>query len=176
MEIFIICLQIFLFRIIDVSLGVLRITLNVKKKPFFASVVGFFEVLIWFLIVRNALTADTGSLYITFAYALGFATGTYIGGILSKKLIKTQIGVHAITSSQNKEMLLKIRESGFPATVIEAHGNREEKRKRYLLIFKINSSEYKPLKELLLSLDEHAFIYVDELQGSVNGTFHGKKK
>ena len=59
--------------------------MSVKNNNFIASVIGFFEVTIWFLIVKEALNTNDNSLFIIFSYALGFSTGTYIGGILSNK-------------------------------------------------------------------------------------------
>ena len=83
----ILCLEIFLVRIIDVSLGTIRTIFSVKGKSLVASLIGFIEVTIWFLIVREALNTDSNSIWVTLSYAGGFATGTYIGGMLSKKFI-----------------------------------------------------------------------------------------
>ena len=77
------CLKIFLVRIVDVTLGTTRTMFTVKGKRLIASLIGFFEVLIWFLIVREALQTEDKSILIAISYALGFATGTYIGGFIS---------------------------------------------------------------------------------------------
>lgn len=175
MAILMLCLQIFFFRIIDVSLGVMRTILSVKRKPFFASMVGFVEVLIWFLIVRSALSADVDNLFIAFAFALGFATGTFIGGLLAKRFIRSNINVQVITSSRDEAFIRAIRTNGFPATVIEASGSGEERSKRYLLFIEIKSGDYKKLKQLVLGLDPRAFIFVNELTSSINGFFYEKK-
>jgi|LGVF01.2.fsa_nt_gb uncharacterized protein YebE (UPF0316 family) len=175
MVILILCLQIFFFRILDVSLGVMRTILSVKRMPFLASMIGFFEVLVWFLIVKNALSTDVGGIFVALAYASGFATGTYIGGMLAKRFIKTKINVQIITSSKNENILNEIRAHGFPATVLEARGNTEEKRQRYFIFIEIKSSNFNKLKELVLALDDRSFMFVNELTNSVNGVFYNRK-
>ena len=51
MELLILCLKVFLVRILDVSLGTMRTIVMVKGKTLIASLIGFVELLIWFLIV-----------------------------------------------------------------------------------------------------------------------------
>ena len=58
------CKKIFFVRIIDVSLGTIRTIMTVKNKRFIAAFIGFFEVLIWFLIVRKALDKNDSQILI----------------------------------------------------------------------------------------------------------------
>ena len=68
MELFILCIKIFFVRILDVSLGTLRTMITVKGKMFYASLIGFVEILIWFLIVREALNTDNTSIFVALSY------------------------------------------------------------------------------------------------------------
>ena len=52
------CLTIFCCRIIDVSLGTVRTILTVKERTLLSSVIGFLEVFIWYMVVKDALTGD----------------------------------------------------------------------------------------------------------------------
>ena len=52
MELLILCFKIFFVRIIDVSLGTFRTMETVKGKTKEATIIGFFELLVWFLIVK----------------------------------------------------------------------------------------------------------------------------
>ena len=80
------CLTIFFGRIVDVSLGTLRTMFTVKEKAFRAALCGFGEVFVWFIIVRNALNSDGPVLVLALCYAAGYASGTFIGGKLSKRV------------------------------------------------------------------------------------------
>ena len=81
------CIKIFCARIADVSLGTIRTIFTVRGKNFFASLIGFIEICIWFTIVREALNTDSTSIWIMISYAGGYATGTFIGGRLSNRLL-----------------------------------------------------------------------------------------
>lgn len=175
MTVLLLCLQIFFFRIIDVSMGVTRTIMLVKRKTLLAALIGFVEVLIWFLIVRNALNYASTSIFIALAYALGFATGTLIGGFLSRRFIHTKINVQVITSMRDEKITKAIRGAGFPITILDAFGSGDDKAPRYLLFIEMNSNDFNKLKNLVLSLDPRAFIFVNELTNSVNGFFFEKK-
>ena len=56
MHIIILCIEIFLARIIDVSLGTIRTIIVVKGKNLIGSILGFIEVAVWFLVVEQALS------------------------------------------------------------------------------------------------------------------------
>ena len=104
----ILCLKIFFVRILDVSLGTLRTMITVKGKNLYASLIGFFEILVWFLIVKEALNTDNTSIWVAISYALGFATGTYLGGILSSKFISGNLSLQIITNKL--EIVNKLRD------------------------------------------------------------------
>ena len=56
MELFILCFKIFFARILDVSLGTVRTIFTVKGKSLISALIGFIEVLVWFLVAREALS------------------------------------------------------------------------------------------------------------------------
>ena len=75
MELLLLCIKIFCVRIIDVSLGTFRTIITVKGKSLYASIIGFIEIFVWFIIVREALNTDVDSIWIAISYSLGFSTG-----------------------------------------------------------------------------------------------------
>ena len=91
MSVFILCTKIFFARLIDVSLGTFRTINTIKGKDFIASVIGLVEITVWFLVVKEALNTTNQSFFIIASYALGFSVGTYIGGIISKIFIKSNL-------------------------------------------------------------------------------------
>ena len=163
----ILCLEIFLVRIIDVSLGTIRTIFSVKGKSLVASLIGFIEVTIWFLIVREALNTDSNSIWVTLSYAGGFATGTYIGGMLSKKFINGNLGVQIITDDANDSMISILRKEGYAVSVIDVKGqNNDEK---YMLFVEITNRNFEHLKKIVKSIDPKAFIVVNETKFVQNG-------
>ena len=133
----ILCLIVCFGRVVDVALGTTRTVFTVRGKSYLAAVIGFIEAMLWFLIVREALSfkAEGMETYlIATAYALGYALGTYCGGLITSKFIKTQINVQVITSSKNEELKKALSEAGFGVTVLVATGATKQEERYMLLI------------------------------------------
>ncbi len=161
------CLKIFGARLIDVSLGTIRTVYTVKNKHLIASFIGLIEVIVWFLIVQEALNSTDNNFFIAFSYSIGFAVGTYIGGIISNKLINTKLGIQVILSKKDDNIIEKIRKEGFAVSVI----NLISKDDKYMLYIQIDSKKYLHLIKLMKKLDNKAFIVVNETKVVYNGYF-----
>jgi uncharacterized protein YebE (UPF0316 family) len=170
MELFLLCIKIFAVRIIDVSLGTVRTVFTVRGKKVIASSIGFIEVLIWFLIVREALSFETSSIVVAISYSLGFATGTYIGGMLAQKLITGNITVQVFPTTNNKSIVNEIRSRGYGVTVLNYKG-MDEKEDKFMLYININKRKEKELRKLIDELDDNAFVVVNETTYVENGYF-----
>lgn len=167
---FIICIKIFFCRILDVSLSTLRTIIVVKGKPLLSSIIGFCEVLIWFLIVREALLFDmAGSeLIVAVSYAGGFASGTFIGGMIARKFIDSNVTVEVVTSSKDDNIIQEIRAAGFAITILDVNSSVFG-RKKYMIFAEIKNSQLKEFKDLIYSLDKKAFIMAQETKYVYNG-------
>lgn len=156
------CLKIFCVRIIDVSLGTIRTIMSVKNKNFIASLIGFFEVTVWFLIVREALNTNDKSFFIAFSYALGFSVGTFIGGVISNKYITGYITVNVITNTKD-ELLSTLKSNGYGVSIVDLDNGM------YLFIIQINNNSFNKLKSTILKFDKKAFIVVNDTKYVQNG-------
>ena len=172
MSILLLCIEIFFARIIDVSLGTIRTVIVVKGKNLIGSIIGFFEITVWFLVVEQALTTSSNNVFIVLSYALGFATGTYIGGILSTRLVKTKYEVQIITDKNVQYMIDKIRESSMAVSILKLEGKNKNK---YLLFIEVDNNKMKELSSIVKSVDERAFIVVNETMFVHNGYFGHNK-
>lgn len=170
MIILLLCIKIFFVRIIDVSLGTLRTIITVKGKNTLASIVGFIEVFVWFVIAREALNTTVDSLWIAISYSLGFATGTYIGGYLSDKFISGTLSVQVVTSKKNKIILSKLRSEGYGLSVVDILGT-DDKIEKYMIFIEIDKKRISNLKKLIKEIDNKAFVVVNETKFVYNGYF-----
>ena len=168
MSILIVCLEIFFGRILDVPLGTVRTVLTVKGKPAQAGLVGFAEAFRWFIVVREALTFSSGGLWVAAAYAGGFASGTFIGGIVARLVIRTNDVVQIVTSDKNDELVSEIRAKGFGASVLDVHES-DFGCEKYMIYCDIPSTRLKALRALVHKLDPKAFILVQETKHVYNG-------
>lgn len=168
------CIKIFFARIIDVSLGTFRTLTTVKGKNSIASFIGFVEVLVWFLIVKEALNTDVNSIWIGISYALGFAAGTYIGGIVSDVLIKSTMTIFIITNKPNN-MIKDIRQNGYALTVLEVKNAHHDDIKNMLFI-ETDKRNLKRLENIVKRNDEKAFFVASESHYVANGYFGSNVK
>lgn len=162
------CLKIFFVRILDVSLGTFRTIITVKGKAFFASLIGFIEVLIWFIIVKEALNTSSNSFFVAFSYSMGFACGTYIGSIISRRLIHTNISIQIITNKA--DVLIGIlKDNNYGISILDVYGKDFNLKK--LLIIQTSDRNLNIIKKLTTDIDSKAFIYVNETKYVFNGYY-----
>jgi uncharacterized protein YebE (UPF0316 family) len=166
MTLILLCLKIFFVRIIDVSLGTIRTIITIKGNSIVASIIGFFEVLVWFLVVKEALNTTQSGIIIAISYSLGFATGTYIGSVLSDIFINGIYGVQVITS--NKELLNYLKDSKYAVSIIDIYGAYEMKRK-YMLIIEVSKKKVNNLLRIIKKYDSKAFTVINETKYVMNG-------
>lgn len=167
MELFFLCIKIFFVRIIDVSLGTARTIITVKGKSLIASLIGFVEIFVWFMIVREALNTTESGLIIAISYSLGFAVGTYIGSILSDKFIEGNLAVEIIT--ENKKLAEIIRKENYAVSVLNIQG--QQSKEKYMLIIEIKNKKLSHLKGIIEQNDKKAFIMINETKLVQNGYF-----
>lgn len=114
-------LFIFGARIMDVSMGTLRIMFVSRGLRGKATLIGFFEVLIWIIIVAQIFqNLDNWLNYI--AYAAGFATGTFIGMYVEERM-KMGIQIFRIIVGKDREELIQaLKENNFRVTSLDGEG------------------------------------------------------
>lgn len=177
-ELVILCLKIFVCRVLDVSLSTFRTVAIVKGKTLLSSCIGLVETLIWFLIVREALLFDAvgyQKINIAISYSLGFATGTYLGGTISKKIIKSMVQVQVVTSKKDDLLVEEIRNAGYAISIIDINASKFGPEK-YMILSEMPSNHLANFKALVNKLDPTAFIMVNETKLVFNGFFKTAEK
>ena len=156
-------LEVFFGRILDVSIGSVRTIFLVKQKNLIACILAFIEIIIWFLIARQILTDKEINIFIVISYAAGYATGTYIGGIINKYLVSGTLTAMVITSTEKRIILEALRESNYGVTVVPLEENKN------MLLIEVKKKNIKKLKSTIKKADRNAFIIVSETLNVENG-------
>ena len=120
------------------------------------------------MVAKDVLSG--GEWYCVFPYALGYATGTFIGIKINEKFVNGNLGVQVVTSSQNDELIDALRNRGYAVSVVDVHGI-DKKKSKYMLFIEINKKKFGELKELIKEVDSKAFIVVNETRYVMNGYF-----
>jgi uncharacterized protein YebE (UPF0316 family) len=115
-------LMIYFARIIDVSLGTMRIITLSRGMHKIAPILGFFEILIWLLAIRQIFShLNNPACYV--AYAAGFATGIFNGMWIERRLAIGYQVVRIITKYDAEKLVHALREKGFGVSALDGEGN-----------------------------------------------------
>ena len=113
-------LMIFLARVVDVSLDTIRILFISKSLKYLAPVIGFFEVLVWLMAMKQVMQ-NLDNIGYMFAYAAGFATGNFVGMYIEQLLSIGKVIIRII-SRDCDGLVETLRASGCGVTSIDAQG------------------------------------------------------
>jgi uncharacterized protein YebE (UPF0316 family) len=114
------CILIVAARIVDVSLGTLRMTWVIQGRRGVAWIIGFIEILIWVLVVSQVIQNLHQPAY-AISYAFGFATGNFVGMTLEKWMAFGDQVVRVFTREGTK-MAAKLRAEGLRVTSFQGEG------------------------------------------------------
>lgn len=163
-------LLIFLSRIVDVTIGTIRIVMVAKGHKNIAPILGFFEVFIWLLaITRIIQNLDNWVCYV--AYAGGFATGNYIGLIIEEKMAIGIVKIQIITSIDASNLIMNLKAAGYGITHHEAHGGNENVSIIYSII---NRNEIQKVEEIVKATNPKAFYSIEDVKSVSHGIFPEK--
>jgi uncharacterized protein YebE (UPF0316 family) len=112
---------IFLARILDVSVGTLRIIFVSKGLKYLAAILGFIESLVWVLAISQVIQ-NLNSWITYIAFALGFAAGNLVGMMLEERIAMGNLIVRIITRREADELVSFLRSSGYGVTDVDAQG------------------------------------------------------
>lgn len=156
------CIQIYFARILDVTLNTIRTFYTLKGKSTISTIISFFEVLVWFLVAREALNINLNSVWIPISYALGYATGNLLGSFISNNYIKTEINVTVITK-KNNNLVNILRDNEYEISIIDLK-NSFDNVKKQMLIIETNKTNYKRLIHIIKSYDINSCIMVSDIK------------
>lgn len=159
---------IFFARILDVSLGTLRIIYIGKGRRLLAPLLGFVEVFVW-IVVISQLVQHISNIIGYLAYAAGFAVGNYVGIVIENRLAIGTLVVRAIVSHQPDALVQALKTAGYGVTCFDARGAEGPVKVIYTVI---NRRELDDVVHLMRLSHPHIFYTVEEARTANEGVFH----
>lgn len=161
---------IFFSRILDVSIGTIRIVMVSKGQKLWAPILGFFEVLVWLIAISKIFqNLDNWACFI--AFATGFAVGNYVGLLIEEKLAVGIVKIQIITKKNAKQLIENLIDAGYGITHHEAQGSTETVSIIYSII---NRKQVQKVQDIVTKTNPQAFYSVEDVKSVNQGIFHGK--
>ncbi len=167
---FVLPFLIFLARIIDVTVGTIRIVMIAKGQKMWAPILGFIEIMVWLMAIsRIFANLDNWVCYI--AYGLGFAAGNFIGLKLEEKLAMGIVKIQIITRKTASQLIEKMKASGYGLTYHDAKGGSEDVSIIYSIIKRI---ELPKVVEQIKTYNPNAFYSIEDVRFVSHGIYPEK--
>lgn len=120
-SLFILPLLIFTARVMDMTLGTIRIIFVSRGRKSLAPIFGFFEIIIWLFAIGQIMQHLTNITYY-FAYAGGFTTGIFVGMWIEEKTALGTVVVRIITKKEANELVDNLISAGYGVTSFYGQG------------------------------------------------------
>jgi uncharacterized protein YebE (UPF0316 family) len=158
---------IFFARILDQSIGTMRLIFLSKGMRLLAPILGFFEVIIWLLAVSQIMKhLDNWLTYV--AYGAGFAMGNYIGIRIEEKLSLGTAIIRVILPDIPADLILQLSEKDFGLTMVDAAGSKGPVK---ILLSTIRRKEIQEFTSIINTHYPQAFYTIEEVKSANKGIF-----
>lgn len=151
---------IFLARLMDVSLGTLRLVLIARGNKIAAPLIGFVETLIW-LIAIGQIMQNLSNVASYLSWAGGFAAGNYLGLYIEERLAMGQVVVRTIMSYPADELAERLRDEGYRVTQVDAQGRQG---KTLLLFMVVSRKKVNEVVQIITQYNPKAFYSIEDVR------------
>jgi len=158
---------IFFGRICDVSLGTLRIIFVSKGEKYKAPMIGFFEVLIW-IVVISEIFARANDMLAYISYAAGYATGNYVGIMIEQHIAFGIVLCRVYTKKSGKELVALLSQAGYGATTLQGMGSQD---RVDIVEAVVDRNAMKKVERILTDYDAEVFFVTEDVRARQRGIF-----
>lgn len=162
---------IFCARVVDVSIGTLRVIVLVRGKRYLAGLFGFIESTIY-ITALGFIMGRLDNPYNIIMYGLGFATGNIVGGFIEERMAMGFITVQVISLQRPQELCCHLREQGYGVTSWEGEGREGP---HCILNITLARKQLAQLMDIVDEWDESAFVTVLDAKATKGGVWYPYK-
>ena len=163
-------LIIFFSRLGDVSLGTLRHVFISKGYRKIVPVIGFFEVLIWIIVVAQIMK-NLNNIACYLAWAGGFSAGTYVGLLIEERLALGLQVIRIITNQNCDNLIENLKQDNHGVTLVDAQGAFGPVKMVFTIIKRKNVRQ---VVELISQHNPTAFYSIEDIKDINQGVFTTK--
>lgn len=154
-------------RVVDVTLGTMRIIYVSRGKKHLAPLLGFIEVLIWIAMVSQ-IVHSANNIVAYLAYAAGFAAGNFVGMYIEDRLALGTLILRVFVQNQASELVANLRSAGYGVTTVDGQGGSGIVQLVYTIVKRRNLTE---VLAVIHQTHPHAFLSIEDLRSTQEGIF-----
>jgi uncharacterized protein YebE (UPF0316 family) len=161
-------LLIFFARICDVSMETIRVIYISRGIKFLAPIIAFFEIVIW-LLAMEVVMQDLSNIANFMAFALGFATGTYVGLEIEERLSIGMVILRIITTEESEEQITNfLAAENCGVTRLDAQGSRGNVK---MILSLVNRTDVPRITAFIRTVNPGAFFSIEDVRYVNEGVF-----
>ncbi len=164
-------LLIFCLRLVDVSLGTVRLIMIGRGRRKIAPLLGFVEVTIWVVAISQVIT-NLDNIFNILGYSGGFAAGTLVGMWIEDKLALGHVGITIVSTTQGQKIVRKLRQADYGVTELIGSGRSGVVN---LITTIVPRKDVEEVFRLVSRIDPKSFIAVDDMMDVKRGYMHAAK-
>lgn len=164
MEVFLGALFIFMLRVVDVSIGTLRVLFVMRGKKWVAAGLGLFESAILITAMSQVIkNLNTPKIV---GYAAGYAAGILVGISIEQWIAAGQVMVRVISKERATALRDRLFAEGFGVTTVRGEGREAE----VLVLFIVSQRRRTDaMLKTIRDMDPHAFVTIDAINLAIGG-------
>jgi len=159
---FLLPLAIVCLRIIDVSIGTIRMILVIRGRRLSAAILGFFEVIVWLTAITGILSHITDWINVV-AYGVGFALGNVVGIFIEAKMAVGQQALRFISPDLGERITRVLRAKNFRVTEVVASGREGPVGLGFVIVSRRKVPE---VMEIISGIDSAAVVTIEDVRHS----------
>lgn len=160
-------LLIFISRLGDVTLATLRHIFISKGLKRIVPFIGFFEVLIWLVAIRQVFN-NLNNIPCFIAWAAGFSMGTYVGIMIEEKIALGMQLIRIITNADHTRLTEEFKKINQGFTIVDGEGSQGPVKLIFLQFRRKNKAE---VINLIHTYLPDTFYSVEDVRNSQMGIF-----
>lgn len=157
---FLFLLLIVIAKVVEVTVGTIRIVMITKGERRIGSILAFIEVVLWCVLAGTVLTNIAEAPGKIIAYSLGFAIGNYVGSLLEERIGIGLCEMSVILLEEHGAQVAKaLRDAGYAVTQIKAQGKNHP---REMLILYVPRNKANSCIETIRNVEQNAVITLSD--------------
>ena len=163
-----VCLLVCCAKIVEITISSLKTCMMVKGQRLKAAGLGLVEITIWGLVISTVITTLGDNLLLLLFYAVGYATGLFLGSTIESKIALGTSSLELIAGDESTEKIIAyLGEQGRGYTVFDGYGSTDKMNMIFIVLPRREATRL--LRDIRRICDNKVFVVASEVSKYAGG-------